>query len=267
MRRWISFLGILALPISLSAISWVPSPCPDGMQKAKDDFRGQMRRSQPHSPIYLPLPYPGDDQGIVEDFRFSYFKAWGKGDNLPEDERNLYDALASDSVSYRIVRVEDWTHKRCVLGRASTFHYLILITDKSGVEIARASINESGHMAAYYAFLEHDRRRPLLSSDRVRQTVKARYGIDARDLQFVEIAGTMRCHQLWPCVAFKGQERTYIWKDYDLFELLPGVPAFTNEEVVARRLRGKSLNDYSASERLISVGFDRFAVIRKRVSR
>jgi hypothetical protein len=111
-----------------------------------------MRKARPESQIYAPKPFPRTDAEVIEDFKYAYGKMM-KGmrpDEIEREEWPLYSALERNSLSFRIIRVENWAPDRCRPDRQRDFLYVLYISDApGGDEVARAFLNQNGLLAGW----------------------------------------------------------------------------------------------------------------------
>ncbi len=200
-------------------------------RRTASSFRKEILAAKPGSHLFTPHPYPHTDQEVFEDFVATYSAIWQNTPEpaMPAEVRQLFVALKSGSVIHKISTIEDWGYQRCLLLSPARFHYLVQLYDrKTGAEFARATVKETGLWSSFQA------PPPNTPADAVKlfQTevealdhavaTAAAYGLRGAEApQYVETAGTLRCPQIAPCVAFRVGKSILISKRGQLFEVAP----------------------------------------------
>jgi hypothetical protein len=273
MKR-IAPLILLLAALASSSHAWTPNECGLDYGPKAASFRKELLAAKPGSHLFTPHPYPHTDQEVFDDFVVTYRAIWQNTPEpaMPAEVRLLFAALKKGSVTYKISTVENWGYQRCLLLSPTRFHYLIQLYDrKNGAEFARATVKETGLWSSFQA------PPPDTPADAVKlfQTevealdhavaTAAVYGLKGGEApQYVETAGTLRCPQIAPCIAFRVGQNIVISKRGQLFEIAPESRRFTEAE-----FSGLSPNRDSilagldpASERVVSLGFNQYAVAR-----
>jgi hypothetical protein len=134
-----------------TAQPWIPFECKVRYEDRWNEFAQAMRKAQQGSQIYAPKPFPRTDTEVVEDFKYGY-KQMLKGmtpDEISREEWPLSSALERNTLSFRIIKVENWAPDRCRPDRQRDFLYALYITDTAtGDEVARAFLNQNGLLGA-----------------------------------------------------------------------------------------------------------------------
>lgn len=162
------------------------------------------------------------------------------------------------------MKVENWTPLRCGSPKARTTWALLRLFDvDSGEELARATLDEIGHVAR----LRHrpiDRPlTPIPSLDLAEASLRE-VAPRARDSQFVSTWGTLKCDELVPCVAMRRGTRVLLLDSRTgrLFEFDDSAPRRSFQRDVAKLSgdqRASYLSGLAAENRaLVSLGRDAF---------
>lgn len=271
MKR-LAFLALLLAALAAPVRSWTPNECGLDYWPKASSFRKEILAAKPGSHLFTPHPYPHTDQEVFEDFVATYSAIWQNTPEpaMPAEVRQLFVALKSGSVIHKISTIEDWGYQRCLLLSPARFHYLVQLYDrKTGAEFARATVKETGLWSSFQA------PPPNTPADAVKlfQTevealdhavaTAAAYGLRGAEApQYVETAGTLRCPQIAPCVAFRVGKSILISKRGQLFEVAPDSRRFTEAEFSSTSPSRDSIlvGLDPASERVVSLGFNQFAV-------
>jgi len=177
--------------------------------------------------------------------------------------------LQKGSLSFRIVRVENWAPDRCSSGQPRDFYYLLHISDATtGQEIARAIVNQSGFLGGWGAPPDpadfentpfHSLAAPRL--DRALEQVRSRFGINGTRAQYVTTWGTPQCALPVPCVAFQAGGKSYLFRDDQLVELTLS-RGYTRSQMEATRTRRFEISSAidTNKEWLVSIAEDRWVL-------
>ncbi len=270
MKKLVS-LGMLLTALAAPVYAWTPNECGPTYWPQQDSFRKELLAAKPGSHLYTPHPYPQSEQEVFEDFVATYGAIWQNTPDpaKPPEEQRLFAALKSGSVTYKISRMEDWGSQRCLLLSPSRFHYLLQLYDRStGAELARAVVKESGLWASFEGVPANVSAvaRNAFSNEvepiEHALNAAAALGFHGTEPQYVTTNGTLYCPLLAPCVAFKAGKSILISKRGQLFEVTSDSRRLTAREFSPRAPgRAAILKGLDpATERIVSVGFDQFAV-------
>jgi hypothetical protein len=267
---WTLLVAAMAAPTR----AWTPNECGVDYWPKVATFRKELLAAKPGSHLFTPHPYPQTDQEVFEDFVATYSAIWQNTEEAarPSEVQQLFTALKNGTMAYKISTVEDWGNQRCLLLSPTRLSYLVELYDKkTGTEFARATVKETGLWATFQA------PPPGTPADAVKLfqaeveafdhaiATAASYGLPGGEApQYVETAGTLRCPQIAPCVAFRVGKSIVISKRGQLFEVTSDSRRFTGQEFSAaspgRDSILRSLDP--ANERVVSLGADQFAVAR-----
>jgi hypothetical protein len=229
---------------------WIPNECSVRHEKKWSEFARAMREAKPGAQIYAPKPFPKDEPEVIEDFKYGYrqmLKGMSDGEMLQE-EWPLYMALEKNTLSFRLLRVENWAPDRCRPDRQRDFSYLLYLTDTaSGQEVGRAFLNQNGLLAGWAiapsgtelngpeAALYRESGAPQLT-EALAQVV-ARFGIKGARAQYVTSWGRPECPLVSPCVAFQAGGKSYLYRGGDLVEISSASRSFNRADMEATRTR------------------------------
>lgn len=214
-RTWIT-AGFLLASSALPARSWEVATCNQEHAAKWAGVARQMQEAKPGSPVFVPHPFPTTQDQVVENFLFQQKEIWSDlqpGDRPPEEQRFL-SLIHSDHARYELTKVENWTPLRCGPERKRDFYFLLRVFDReSGIEVSRASLDDNGLLGA----LMHlpggtekvDSPRRFLDLTLARRFA-ASAGLSAEEPHYVTTYGTLRCHALSPCVAFRERGKVFL---------------------------------------------------------
>src|ERR1700730_1153261 len=149
-------LRILVLACSwltIAASGWaapwtIVGDCKPEDQPKYDRFEQAVRAASPGSTVYVPKPYPASDGQVIADFLYQYKGwHWERADprRLPRGEARVLSGILESTVTFQVVRLENWDATRCGSEQRSDFYYLLRIFDAaSGGELSRVTLNPSG---------------------------------------------------------------------------------------------------------------------------
>jgi hypothetical protein len=160
--------------------------------------------------------------------------------NLPPGE------IRNERVSFRVIRFENWTPRRCGWQHKQDFYYMVRAFDVAGgLEITRAVLDNTGLLATWMNMPAsvpgqvEPSARLLPSAATATQQINRELGIQGEDPQYVTTYGTIDCVFAFPCLAFRQNG-------------LPYPPARPTEDESSGRSGG-------AHERAVSSGIARHA--------
>lgn len=269
------FVALLMAAGPVAAQPWIPVDCKVRHEAKWNAFAQLMRQAKPGSQIYAPKPFPKNDTEVIEDFKYGYRQMMTgmKAGEIPQEEWPLYSALEKNSLAFRIIRVENWAPDRCRPDRQRDFYYVLYITDNiSGEEVGRAFLNQNGLLSGWalaptgaeaaepQAALFRASAAPRL--EEVLSQARARFGITGARAQFVTTWGAPQCSLPSPCVAFRANGNSYLYRMGDLVELTSGSRAYTGADMEATRTRRFEISSSIDPDKewLVSIADDRWVV-------
>jgi hypothetical protein len=269
-------LIVLACITPVKTVAWIPEDCPTELSHQWEELEREIRAAAPGSPLFVPIPFPSTVEEAAEDFEALYLRMWIGTDEsaIPPEERPLLAALRTGTLEYELIRVENWDPTRCLPHRRKDY-YLVLRILKNNVEIARASLLQSGHLGAWKVApeslapgLRKKWRQTLPNLETARKGFMASLEEMPHEFQFVRVAGgPPRCTELEPCVAFRAGDRSYLYRPLDadqLFVFDADSPRHQLAEMYQRRELGQPEADYAPqTEALFSIGGSTFVVARR----
>ena len=179
----------------------------------------------------------------------------------PGDER-LLGALTSREVHFEVLRIENWTLGRCGPRERDLYYHLVRVLDsRDGTELARAALKESGILFTGKNISPGDDFRfvPIAALADESSSLTSDYGLHASSAQYVATTGSLDCHFLTPCVAFRDDSDILLWQPYEavLFRIKGGSPTVSFSERLSHPdLLYRELGRLNASQRLICLGGD-----------
>lgn len=262
-------VAVLIAGAPVSEDGWALGHC-DSVDRATWSRREQaIRWARPGSRDYLPFPYPTSRREVEADL-WHQVLAWQLGRAIHVEERPLADAHARGGVRSEHLIVHNWAPTRCS-GRIETpwYHLLRLFDTRSGVELARAALNPAGQLAVFSHATEEQRAAPprdrtlrLPTLEATVAEVRAAAGVEVASPQYVTTFGTLHCPVQAPCIAMRaGTEVLIRALDGALYRLRTDRPQLrAGLEIGTPETNAAVLPTLAPSERVVSVGGDRFAV-------
>ena len=233
--RWLSFSILFLLGAVEAAFAWVPVGCSDRIHEVQElrsqagergdvleawtHFSESVRAAKPGSPVYAPRPYPRNQAEVREDFEYAFHTILVRQtppEDLPEELRGVYQALAKDNLDIEILRVENWSTSRCGSDKLKPFYHLLRLYDRnSRREIGRMTVNDSGLWSQFRSFPASasghwSQSIPRLDTlaEFLRRELGFRHNI--QHAQYVTADGLSECSPVTPCIAFQSQGRVYL---------------------------------------------------------
>jgi hypothetical protein len=266
MRLATLILGLgLAINVPLRAAPWVLADCGAEGQTAWQVFEQSVRTAKPGSHLYVPKAYPQTDPAAIMDFLYQYrslHRDQLETAHLPVNESLLAQGIANSTVTYQVLRVENWSPLRC--GREQRRNYFILIRVfdvASGAEIARAALAPSGLYASYVTFRDAEMAEPAAAQrDRIMdpaqamQVADAQFNVKGQSPEYVATWGTIYCPMTSPCLAFKQANDAYIVYKSALYKVNSGPLLAVGKDLGTPEINKALLESLAANERLVSLG-------------
>lgn len=275
MKAPVLTLALGLLTTVASAQPWIPTECKARHEEQRNEFTRKMRDAEPGSPIYAPKPFPKTNAEVLADFEYGYgqmFKGM-RPEEVPQEDWPLYTGLQRKSLSFRILRVENWAPDRCRPDQPRDFYYLLHITDSaSGQEVARAIVNQSGLLGGWGAppdapELQTASGRAVAapSLEAALSEVQSRFGIKGSRAQYVATWGNPQCAMPLPCVAFQAGGKSYLFQNGSLVEFTPQSRGYTRAQMDATRTRRFEISNSVDTDKewLVSIGDDRWILAKR----
>ncbi len=267
MKAFILVFGVL-VAVSSSAVAqpWSLQPCSnDGAAaQSRAKYRAQVESAAPDTPLYTPHPYPTTDNQVIEDFLDYHQRAFSQtpADHIPEADLRLFDVVKRGDARFEVFDVSNWTPLRCGERKARKLFHVIRIFDRAtGEELARASVDDAGHVAR----LRHvPADRPLSPIPSLAQTVasvRARTGLKPTNAEYISTWGTPGCDEVSPCVAFRDAKQTFVTRgpQRTVFRFETDGPGISLSKDLTPAKRQQVLLDVKGrGQGLLSVGADLF---------
>ncbi|MBZ0113874.1 MAG: hypothetical protein K8J08_15535 [Thermoanaerobaculia bacterium] len=233
-------------------------------------IRSEIETAIPGSSVYVPHPFPQGELQVIEDLKYQFLDGWNQHSRgeIPDGVWRTVEALKTGAARFEVLEVTEWRPSRCgfVYGQTD-FRFLVRVhSSKTGIELARVSLNDSGLLSTFITARANSKGGELPAIESI-DSLRGRSGTAAEgtDFQFVAIAGrSMACGELLPCIAFRKSGRALISKDGHLFALdlgRPGVAGVLSQDVGAQTPRGNAaVEALRPGEHLITVGANGLAV-------
>lgn len=254
---------------------WIPLECDTRHEKRRSDFARAMREAEPGAPLYAPKSFPQTEAEIIENFKYGYRKMVSGG-NAPEDQVPILRALESNTLSFRILRVENWTPTRCSPDQQMDFYYLLYVTDsRTGQEVGRIALNQSGLIGEWTTpptkGQESEPWAPIYRAavaprlEEALAEVRSRYEISGVKPQYVTTWGQPQCPVVAPCVAFQSKGNVYLFGRGQLVEISSSSRRYSRAEMEATRTRRFEIASSidPENEWLVSIAENRWIVAQR----
>ena len=188
------------------------------------------------------------------------------------NEGPVLDGIMNSTVTYEVLRVENWTTMRCGSEKRRDFYYLVRVFDAaSGVELTRAVIDHSG-LFFMLSNLRADQRAEPAAQQRGRlpkpeeaiAALNARLDIHGESPQYVATFGSIDCDFASPCLAFRQAGRSFVLHQDEIFEIPANGKRLTNaRDVGTPETNASVLAALAPDERLVSLGGPAWTIARK----
>jgi len=249
-----------------AAAAWTPEPCRQdtAWAQTRHEYERAVKEAAPGSALYTAHPFPKTDQEVVESFIEFHSRAFADmpAERLGTEEQALFNALGENRLRFEVHRVVNWTPLACGPRKARRFFFVIRMIDReNGEELARASVDETGHVARLRHRPEGAGFPPWPALTEARAVLRARVAPGAHDPQLVATWGTLRCDEVEPCVAMRDGNRLWLTTSGAVYRIDLARPEFSFRRDLGAGRREAVLQAVAqAGEKLISLGGDRFAV-------
>jgi hypothetical protein len=267
--------AVLSWPAALRAEPWGLVSCPPEGEARWQAFEQAVRTAHPGSRVYVPKPYPVTSIQVIADYLYQY-KSLQRDRRDPKtlnaDEVPVLDGIMNSTVTYEVLRVENWTTMRCGTEKRRDSYYLVRVFDAaSGIELTRAVIDYSGLFFVLVNMREDQRaENPALQRGRLpppadaMAQADARFNIQGELPEYVTTYGSIHCHFAYPCLAFQQGGRSYILFQDEIFEIPAAGRRLTNGKNVGTPETNAALfATLAADEKLISLGGPAWTIAHK----
>lgn len=261
----IASLALGARALAAASPGWTLAECGAENQARYSKFEQAIRAARPGSTVYVPKPYPQTQREVISDFLFQYeglHREKIDPSQLPENEERLIRGILASTVTYDLLRVEDWTPMRCGREQRRDFYFLLRVFDvASGAELARVALEATGLLAEYrsstavqLAETPAAQRGRLPDPQAFLQQIETAYGIKGEMPQYVSTWG-LNCTPTAPCLAFRDGKSAYVFYDRSLFQIAPDSTKLRNGRDVGTPSTNRVLLKALAPEqRLVTLG-------------
>jgi len=267
---------VLALFASTApAAGWTLVDCPPEVVKTWAPQETALRAARPGDPLYLPRPFPKAREEVVQDYvhEFQRLLKDTPPASLPKGAAAVLEGMRRGTLRYDVLRIVNWSPTRCVKERRlDAYHLLRVVDGRSGLEITRSVLDESGRLTVISTTMEDERTdSPARQEVRLRppdvalRDGKARFRIRGESPQYVTTFGTLRCTTFAPCLAFRGAGHVYLISyDGDLFEIdQKGRRLEMGKDIGSPELNDPILKSLGPEGRVVSLGGKVFTPARR----
>jgi hypothetical protein len=272
---------LLAVPPSIPPYTgWTPCTCGDRFVPQWQAFLQEVAAAEPGSHLYLPHLFPQTEAQWVANMRHHYFEIYGAGafDDLPANHKPLFAGLRDNTVTYELIRVENWQEFHCNELRPGRYYMTVRVFDRAThLELGRIALDEGGFLSCMQPAPLDGGEAELAGWRSMIPTLSAAvgeiatgYGIAVAGAQYAEFGGQLRAHPIRPAVvahAPGNAAHLYLFghvgfgpiDERRLWEVLPAAPSWTGGELT--RI-GEDLV-LGEGEQLVSRGYDCYTVARR----
>ena len=235
-----------------------------------------LRAAKPGSPLYLPRPFPKGKEEVLADYVYEFQRLLKdmRAASLPKGAAAVLDGIRQGTLRYDVLRIVNWSPTRCVKARRLDVYHLIRVIDgRSGLEITRSVLDESGHLGVISSTMEDERGDSLQrQATRLRpaeeemRSVASRFKVMGEAPQYVTTFGSLRCPTVTPCLAFRGGGHVYL-DSYqgEPFEIDPkGRRWEMGKDVGTPEMNAPILKSIGPEGRLVSLGGKVFTTARRK---
>lgn len=254
---------------------WIPTECSRILKEKRAAFAQSMRIAQPGSPSYAPRPFPQNEAEVIENFKYGIVQQW-KGKKAPDDQVPLLGAVEKNTVSFRILRVENWGPDRCSPDHQRDYFFLLYVKDSStGKELSRFVLNQNGLVSQWTMGPAEEEKGEAWAAEyraavapplaEALSQVRSRFGITGTRAQYVTTWGQPRCSVVFPCIAFLAQGKYYLYRAGQLVEINSQSRSYSRAKVDATRTRYSEIVSSLSPENewFVSVANERWVVAKR----
>jgi len=268
-------LVLAFLAATAPAAAWTLVDCPPEVVKTWAPQETALRTATAGSALYLPKPFPRNRDEVIADYLHEFQRLLKDTPpaSLPKGAAAVLEGMRKGTLRYDVLRIVNWSPTRCVKERRlDAYHLLRVLDGRSGLEITRSVLDESGRLTVISTTMEDER-----TDSRERQEVrlrppgaalrdgKARFKVRGESPQYVTTFGTLRCTTFAPCLAFRGGRHVYLVSyDGDLFEIdQKGRRLEMGKDIGSPELNDPILKSLGPEGRVVSLGGKVFATARR----
>jgi hypothetical protein len=234
-----------------------------------------LRAAKPGSPLYLPRPFPKDREEVLADYVYEFQRLLKDTPvaSLPNGAAGVLEGLRKGTLRYDVLRIVNWSPTRCVKERRLDAYLLVRVIDgRSGLEITRSVLEESGRLGVISSTMEDERgdslqrqTRRLRPADEELRSVASRFKIRGEGPQYVTTFGTLRCPNVTPCLVFRGAGHVYLVSyEGELFEIdQQGRRLEMGKDIGSPEKNEPVLKSIGSEGRLVSLGGKAFTTARR----
>ncbi len=271
MRSWaaVDLLKTLVLALFAStapAAAWTLVDCPPEVVRTWAPQETALRAARPGDPLYVPRPFPQTRAEVVEDYvhEFQRLLKDTPPASLPKGAAAVLEGMRKGALRYDVLRIVNWSPTRCVKERRlDAYHLLRVVDGRSGVEITRSVLDESGRLTVISTTMEDGAR--LRPPEAALRDGMARFKVRGESPQYVTTFGTLRCTTFAPCLAFRGAGHVYLVSyEGELFEIdSKGRRLEMGRDIGSPELNDPILKVLGPEGRVVSLGGKVFATARR----
>jgi hypothetical protein len=234
-----------------------------------------LREAKPGSSLYLPKPFPKSKEEVLADYAYEFQRLLKdmRAASLPKGAAAVLDGIRQGTLRYDVLRIVNWSPTRCVKARRLDAYHLIRVIDgRSGKEITRSVLDESGHLGVISSTMEDERGDSLQrQAARLRppeeemRSAASRFRMRGEAPQYVTTFGTLRCPNVTPCLAFRSGGHVYLAAyDGNLFQVdRKGRRLEMGKDIGTPELNAPIVQSIGPEGRLVSLGGKEFTTARK----
>jgi hypothetical protein len=269
-----ALLVLATVPVS----AWTLVECPPEVVQTWKLPDQDLRDAKPGSSLYLPRLFPKGKEEVLADYTYEFQRLlkdmWAA--SLPKGAAAVLEGIRQGTLRYDVLRIVNWSPTRCVKARRLDVYHLIRVIDgRSGLEITRSVLDESGHLGVISSTMEDERGDSLQrQATRLRppeeemRSAASRFKIRGEAPQYVTTFGSLRCPNVTPCLAFRGGGHVYLVSyQGELFEIDPqGRRWEMGRDVGTPEMNEPVLKSLGPEGRLVSLGGKVFTAARRVVA-
>jgi hypothetical protein len=265
-----ALLFLAAVPAS----AWSLVECPPEVVQTWKLPDQALRDAKPGSSLYLPKPFPKSKEEVLADYTYEFQRLLKdmRAASLPKGAAAVLDGIRQGALRYDVLRIVNWSPTRCVKERRLDAYHLIRVIDgRSGLEITRSVLDESGHLGVISSTMNERGDSLQRQATRLRppeeemRSAASRFKIRGEAPQYVTTFGSLRCPNVTPCLAFRGGGHVYLVSyNGELFEIdSKGRRLEMGKDVGTPEMNEPILKSIGPEGRLVSLGGKVFTTARR----
>jgi hypothetical protein len=113
------------------------------------EYAAAVKAAAPDTPLYAPHPFPRTDAEVFANFVAFHTSAFADTPlaAMSSHDQRLFTALQEQRIRYEVVDVENWSPLRCAVPKSRQAWLVLRLFDAAdGTELARASVDDTGHV-------------------------------------------------------------------------------------------------------------------------